>query len=72
MRSADVPTSTNKAYELVKRAGEGGKRRVVGGGGEGGVARGRGGEDDYEYDVVLAHPQVQPVAAGEGGYAYIP
>jgi len=68
-----VPTSTNEAYELTKQAGEGGK-----GGGErgrrGGVARGRGREEEYEYEdiVVSAHPPAQPVAAGESVYEHIP
>ena len=66
--SLDVPTSTNEAYELVKQAGEGGN----GGMGGGGVARGRGGEEGYEYAVVSAHPPAQPVAAGEGVYEHIP
>ena len=66
--SLDVPTSTNEAYELVKQAGEGGN----GGMGGGGVARGRGGEEGYKYEVVSAHPPAQPVAAGEGVYEHIP
>ena len=64
--SLDVPTSTNEAYELTKLAGEGDK------GGGGGVVRGRGEEEGYEYEVVSAHPPAQPVAAGEGVYEYIP
>ena len=52
-----VLTRTNEAYELVKQAGRGGKSRV-------GV-RGRGGEEEYEYEVVSAHSPAQPEQAGE-------
>ena len=64
----DVPISTNEAYELVKQAGEGGNEGMGGGG----VARGRGGEEGYEYEAISAHPPAQPVAAGEGVYEHIP
>ena len=40
--------------------------------GEGGGARGRGGEEGCEYEVVSAHPPAQPVAAGEDIYEHIP
>ena len=72
--SLDVPIHTNEAYELVKQAGKGDKGEMRGGRGGrgGGVARGRGEEEEYDYVVVSAHPPVQPVAAGEGVYEYIP
>ena len=65
INSLDVPTSTSKAYELTKQAGEEGM-------GGGGGARGRGGEEGYEYVMVSAPPPAQPVAAGEGVYEHIP
>ena len=41
-------------------------------GGYRGGGRGEGGEEEYEYAVVSAHPPAQPVAAGEGVYEHIP
>ena len=65
VRSVDIPTHTNRSYEMTKIAGEGAK-----GLGRGGVRRR---EEKYEYeDVVLSrHPPAQPVTAGENGYMNI-
>lgn len=57
--SANVLTSTNEAYELVKQAGKGGKCRL--GVGRDGTRDG-GGEEGHDYEVISP---AQPVQAGE-------
>ena len=68
--SLDVPTSTNKAYELVKQAGEGGNRGIGGGG----MARGRGGEDvptttNEAYELTKQAEKTAERGGGGGGGA---
>lgn len=54
MRSVDVPTRTNEAYELVKQGGKGDESEMR-----------WDGEKEYEYAVISAHSPAQPVEAGE-------
>ena len=72
VRSVDVSTSGNEVCELVKQAGGRDNGGMGGESGRQGVARGRRGEEEYEYVVVSAPPPAQPVAAGEGVYEHIP